>query len=278
MTGSPAHKKQRADELLVSRGLAVDVHEASAFIMANRVRSGSDESLIVDKPGMQLPEDAPLSIKGVKRYVGRGGLKLEGALDQFGIDPTGLRCIDLGASTGGFTDCLLQRGARSVCAVDVGYGQLSHRLQVDPRVQVRDRTNIRTSDPSDLGAPFDLVVADLSFVGIAALAQQIAALPSEEGQCVLLIKPQFESAREDIGCGGVVKDYALHFTALEKAIESLRVAGLETSQVAPSPIRGAAGNVEFFVLCGLRETMPEDQEGMIRAALNQVHHHATIDA
>jgi 23S rRNA (cytidine1920-2'-O)/16S rRNA (cytidine1409-2'-O)-methyltransferase len=222
--------------------------------MADKVRTGKDDSTIVDKPGMKLVEDAPLTVKTAKRYVSRGGHKLEGALDDFAIDVTNLRCVDLGASTGGFTDCLLQRKAASVCAIDVGYGQLAHALQVDPRVDVHDRTNIRTADAAELGAPFDLVVADLSFVGIATVANDIARYVDSDGICLLLIKPQFEARRDEVGERGIVSDTAVHDRVLERVTDALIEAGLFVSAVTTSPIKGATGNTEFWVRCSKNES------------------------
>jgi len=243
----------RADELLVDRALARDAREAAALIMAGKVRAGSDNNQVVDKPGMMVAHDMPVSVKESRKYVSRGGCKLEGALDAFGIDVAGLRCADLGASTGGFTDCLLQRGAQSVCAIDVGYGQLAHSLQVDPRVDVRDRTNIRDVDPGELGAPFDLVVADLSFIGLATIAKDIARLVSEEGLCVLLVKPQFEARRDEVGEGGIVTDPAVHARVLQDTVQALAQAGLVTSGIIASPLKGATGNTEFLLRCGKNE-------------------------
>jgi len=239
---------------MVDRGLACNMREAHALIMANRVRSGHDSEVVVDKPGMMLGADAPLIVKQTKKYVSRGGLKLEGALDEFAVDVTGLRCVDLGASTGGFTDCLLRRGAAQVCAVDVGYGQLAHRLQVDPRVQVWDRTNIRTVDPHSIGAPFDIVVADLSFVGISKVAHDIARFAGKDGVCLLLIKPQFEARKDEVGARGIVTDEAVHARVLKDTIEALGEAGLNTSALTRSPIQGATGNTEFWVRCGSCES------------------------
>jgi len=242
-------KKYRADELIVSRGYACDTHEAAALIMADKVRADQDSSTIINKPGMLLAEDIFLSVKKPKQYVSRGGYKLAGALDDFDLDVTELRCVDLGASTGGFTDCLLQRGAQSVCAIDVGYGQLAHTLQVDPRVTVFDRTNVRTADPASIGAPFDVVVADLSFIGLSQVAHDIARLVSVEGFCVLLIKPQFEARKDEVGEGGIVTDPDVLQQVLSDTIASLEKAGLQTIGLTSSSIKGAAGNTEYLVYC-----------------------------
>lgn len=181
------------------------------------------------------------------KYVSRGGLKLEGALDELQVDVPGRRCIDLGASTGGFTDCLLQRGAASVVAVDVGYGQLDDRLATRPEVTVVDRTNIRHADPDALGAPFDLVVGDLSFISLCTVADMIRRLIGDTGDGVLLVKPQFEVGRGRVGRGGIVRDETARQAALEDVVSCLVSAGLGTVATCVSPITGAKGNVEFFV-------------------------------
>ena len=239
----------RADELLLARGLAGDAHEATALILADRVRTGADDSIVVDKPGMRLAPDASLSVKASARFVSRGGEKLEGALEAFGIEVAGLRCIDLGASTGGFTDCLLQRGASSVVAVDVGYGQLAHKLATDPRVTIHDRTNIRTADPAELGAPFDLVVADLSFIGLAQVADAVARLVDDSGRCVLLLKPQFEADRTHVDEGGIIRDRSVYAHVITETVGALAESDLITDGITLSPLRGAQGNTEFFLSC-----------------------------
>lgn len=183
------------------------------------------------------------------KYVSRGGLKLEGALDEFGVDPTGRRCVDLGASTGGFTDCLLQRGAASVVAVDVGYGQMDDKLASRSEVTVVDRTNIRHADPLALGAPFDLVVGDLSFISLCTVAGVIRELVGADGEAVLLVKPQFEVGKGKVGRGGIVRDDETRRHALEDVISCLASSRLGTVATATSPITGTKGNVEFFVHC-----------------------------
>lgn len=190
----------------------------------------------------------PLELVGPPpKYVSRGGFKLEGALDEFGVDPRGLACVDLGASTGGFTDCLLQRGAASVVAVDVGYGQMDDRLAARKEVTVVDRTNVRHVDPEALGAPFDLVVGDLSFISLCTVADVLRQLLGDRGAGVLLVKPQFEVGRGKVGRGGIVRDESLRQAALDEVVVCLRTAGLSTVATCVSPITGAKGNVEFFV-------------------------------
>ncbi len=202
------------------------------------------------KAATQVTEEASIRLeRSLHPYVGRGGVKLEAALDGFSLDPTGWCAIDLGASTGGFTDCLLQRGAASVAAVDVGYGQLDWKLQSDPRVTVWDRTNIRTADVEALGGPFDAVVGDLSFISLCTIAAQLAACGREEAVWVLLVKPQFEVGRDGLARGGIVRDPVLRLTAIETVVACLAEVGLGAHGLLESPIQGAkAGNTEYLLL------------------------------
>ncbi len=201
------------------------------------------------KPASQVNAESSIKVeRPLHPYVGRGGLKLAAALDAFQVDPDGWHVVDLGASTGGFTDCLLQRGAASVVAVDVGYGQLDWRLRSDPRVDVRDRTNIRLADPADLGAPFDAVVADVSFISLCTIAEQLAALGSEDAAWILLVKPQFEVGREGLARGGIVRDPVLRLSAVASVITCLAAVGLGARGLIRSPIEGAkAGNSEYLL-------------------------------
>jgi 23S rRNA (cytidine1920-2'-O)/16S rRNA (cytidine1409-2'-O)-methyltransferase len=237
-------KKDRIDALLVTRGLCDSREQAKRLVLAGEVRSGER---IIDKPSTKLPEDAPLEIKEKPRFVGRGGLKLEGALDAFQIDPAGWVCIDVGASTGGFTDCLLQRGAIRVHAVDVGTNQLVWKLRNDPRVIVKEQFNARHMVPADIGEKCRLAVTDLSFISLTKVLPAIFSVLEGGGSVVCLIKPQFELRREDIAKGGIVRDPALH----ERAIEKIR--HFVTSEFAcewrglvPSTITGMDGNQEFL--------------------------------
>lgn len=217
---------------------------------------------------MVSPDD-PVSLTGpTRQWVSRAGEKLDGALTAFGIDVTGLRAIDVGASTGGFTDCLLQRGASTVTAMDVGYGQLHWRIRSDERVTVIERTNVRTAEPGDLGAPFDLVVADLSFISLASLATQLAALGGDAAIWVLLIKPQFEAGRDAVGKGGIVRDPAARATAIESAIVALDSAGIGCQSLTVSSITGTTGNVEYVAeFRRLPRTVgPDEIEAMAREA------------
>lgn len=193
--------------------------------------------------------DVPISMDegGSSRYVSRGGLKLESALDAFGIDPQACRCLDAGASTGGFSDCLLQRGAASVAAVDVGYGQLAWSLQQDDRVDIHDRTNLRYADPDVLGAPFDLIVADLSFISLCTVADVLGRFAHSKTDLVLLVKPQFELGKGEVGKGGIVREADDHARAIRRVIECLNEMGLGTRDLIASPVRGAKGNREFLI-------------------------------
>lgn len=238
--------KARADQLLVARALAPTRARAQALILAGKVYVGEAR---VDKAGALLAEDAPITVRGEDHpYVSRGGVKLAGALDAFGVDPTGKRCLDLGASTGGFTDCLLRRGAASVAAVDVGYGQLAHSLRTDPRVLVLERTNAKTLEPEQIGGPCDLVVVDASFIGLGKLARAIARNTRPNGELVALVKPQFEVGRDEASrTRGVVRDPEVRARAIEDAIAFVREAGFAILGSADCVIEGPKGNLEAFV-------------------------------
>ena len=211
------------------------------MIQAGQVFIGDE---VADKPGRSVPQDTPVRVREALRYVSRGGLKLEAALDAFGIDPTGWVCADIGASTGGFTDCLLQRGAARVYAVDVGYGQLAWALRIDPRVVSIERTNIRYLDP--LPERASLATVDVSFICLALVLPRIAGLLTPAGQIIALIKPQFEVGKGQVGKGGVVRDPKLHRAVIERVLASPAEIGLMPAGVIRSPITGPAGNVEFL--------------------------------
>jgi len=242
-------KTERADALLAARGLCDSREQAKRLILAGEVRS-SDR--VIDKPSTQVPLDAPLTIKDKPRFVGRGGLKLEAALDAFHIDPSGWVCLDVGASTGGFTDCLLQRGALRVHAVDVGTNQLVWKLRNDPRVVVKEQFNARHMVPDDLGEKVRLAVMDLSFISLTNVLSAVYSVLEPEGGVVCLIKPQFELRREDISKGGIVRDPALHQRAVDKirrfVTEDL---GHPWRDLIPSPITGTDGNQEFLAWLGI---------------------------
>jgi 23S rRNA (cytidine1920-2'-O)/16S rRNA (cytidine1409-2'-O)-methyltransferase len=240
-------KKQRIDLLLVARGLAESRAKAQALVMAGAVVAGEQR---VDKPGQLVPEDVPLRVKedaAPQRYVSRGALKLERALDAFAVDPRGWTCADLGASTGGFTDLLLQRGAARVHAVDVGYGQLHARLRADPRVVVRERENARLLDAAALGERVDLVVGDLSFISLRLVLPAVKAILKPGGAAILLVKPQFEVGKGEVGKGGVVREESKRRAALEAVKDAARGQGLEPWAEAESPIEGPAGNREWLL-------------------------------
>lgn len=256
--------RRRADVLLAERGLFESRERAKAAIIAGQVRVGDR---VVSKAGEQLGEDTEFQIAQVDRYVSRGGTKLSGALDFFGIDVAGMRAIDVGASTGGFTDCLLQRGAVSVAAVDVGYGQLAWQLRQDPRVTTFERTNIRSADPAGLGAPFDVAVVDVSFIGLGKILPQLIELLSENGLLVALVKPQFEAGKGRVGKKGVVRDIATHIDVLETVVAQVRAAGLFVHGLTWSPITGPEGNIEFWLwatTCGPDATV--DPTAVVHAA------------
>ncbi|MES2476499.1 MAG: TlyA family RNA methyltransferase [Verrucomicrobiota bacterium] len=245
-------KKERIDALLVARGLCESREQAKRLILAGEVRSGDR---VIDKPATKMAEDAPLEVKEKQRYVGRGGLKLEGALDAFGIDPAGWVCIDVGASTGGFTDCLLQRGAIRVHAVDVGTNQLVWKLRNDPRVIVKEQFNARHMTPEDIGEKCRLAVTDLSFISLTKVLPAIFSVLENSGSVVCLIKPQFELRREDITKGGIVRDTLLHERAVQKIREFVTTEfGCDWRGVIPSPITGMDGNQEFLAWV----TIPDD--------------------
>ncbi len=243
-------KRQRIDLLLVERGLAESRTRAQALIMAGAVVAGEAR---VDKPGALVDPALPLRIKedaAPQRYVSRGALKLERGLEVFPVDPRGKICADLGASTGGFTDLLLQRGARKVYAVDVGYGQLHPKVRGDPRVVVRERENARHLTAAALGERVELVVGDLSFISLKLVLPAVREILAEGGAAILLVKPQFEVGRGEVGKGGVVRDDAARRAALDAVADSARALGFEVLGHAESPIEGPAGNREW--LLGLR--------------------------
>jgi 23S rRNA (cytidine1920-2'-O)/16S rRNA (cytidine1409-2'-O)-methyltransferase len=241
-------KLERVDVLLVEKGLCESREQAKRLILAGEVRIGDR---VIDKPGQKLAEDSALEVREKPKFVGRGGIKLEGALEAFGIDPTGWVCIDVGASTGGFTDCLLQHGAAKVHAVDVGTNQLVWKLRNDSRVVVKEQFNARHMVPEDLGEKVRLAVMDLSFISLTKVLPAVFSVLDEEGSVVCLIKPQFELDREDISKGGIVRDPALHERAVEKirrfVVDECR---REWRGLIASPITGTDGNQEFLAWIG----------------------------
>ena len=234
----------RLDQLLVARGLCESREKAQRAIMAGEVTVGETR---VDKPGTKVADDALIFVKPPPRYVGRGGFKLEAALAAFALDPAGKTCLDIGASTGGFTDCLLQRGAAKVWAIDVGHSQLDWKIRRDPRVVVREKLNARHLTRADIPDPIDLCVIDVSCISRPLILPPAFALLSPSGVIVPLIKPQFELRREDVRRGGVVRDPALHERAVEKIREFVKtIPHLEWRGCVESPILGGEGNKEFL--------------------------------
>jgi 23S rRNA (cytidine1920-2'-O)/16S rRNA (cytidine1409-2'-O)-methyltransferase len=237
--------KVRADQLLVDRGLAESRARAQALILAGLAFSGERK---IDKAGQTLPAEAPLEVRGKDHpWVSRGGIKLAHALDHFGWDVTGLVALDVGASTGGFTDVLLQRGAAKVFAVDVGTNQLAWRLRQDPGVIVHERTNARYLTEEIVTEPIDLVVCDASFISLAKVLDKAIDFARPDGRLIALIKPQFEAERPEIGKGGVVRDPAVHARVCEAAADWLRGRGWRVEGVERSPITGPEGNAEFLI-------------------------------
>ncbi len=237
--------KKRADLLLAERGLSPSRERARALILAGRVFSGETR---VEKAGTQLAEDAALEVRGEDLpYVSRGGLKLEAGLDAFAVDPKGWVVADFGASTGGFTDCVLSRGATRVYAIDVGYGQLHHTLRNDPRVVVMERTNARHLKPGDLPEPVDMVVIDASFIGLDKLLPAAKALLAPSGTIVALVKPQFEVGKGKVGKGGVVRDPELRAQAIRDVEKSAEALGFDVRGRIDCPVHGPKGNVEALI-------------------------------
>lgn len=258
--------KTRLDAELVRRELARSREQAADLIES---RSVLVNGIPATKPATQVDAETSITIQGDRDdFVSRGGHKLSGALDAFpDVTVEGKRCLDAGASTGGFTDVLLRRGAAEVVAVDVGYGQLAWELRQDPRVHILDRTNIRHLTGEMVGAPIDLVVADLSFISLTLVLPALAAVCKPEADYVLMVKPQFEVGREKLGAGGVVRDPALRKSAVLDVAESAYDVGLGTLGVAASPLPGPAGNVEYFLW--LRRGAPEINEQSLDQAIEK---------
>ena len=237
--------KKRLDVLLVERGLAETRTKAQAVIMSGLVYVAGQKA---DKPGMSFEENAEIEVRGATcPYVSRGGLKLEKALRDFGVDPTGYVCSDSGASTGGFTDCLLQQGAKKVFAIDVGYGQLDWKIRSDPRVVVMERTNVRYVTREQLGEPLDLSVVDVSFISLRIVLPVIKTfLKEQSGQVLCLIKPQFEAGKDKVGKKGVVRDPAVHKEVLDDFVALTKEIGFKILGLTFSPVKGPEGNIEFL--------------------------------
>ena len=260
--------KKRLDVLLVERGFADTRSKAQAIIMSGQVYVTGQKA---DKPGMSFEETVEIEVRGATcPYVSRGGLKLEKALRDFGVDPTGYVCSDSGASTGGFTDCLLQQGAKKVFAIDVGYGQLDWKIRSDPRVVVMERTNVRYVTPEQLGEPLDLSVIDVSFISLRIVLPVVKTFLKEStGQVLCLIKPQFEAGKEKVGKKGVVRDPAVHKEVLDDFVSLTKEIGFKILGLTFSPVKGPEGNIEFLAHLTLANT-----EGIVpdtAAVVSQAH-------
>jgi 23S rRNA (cytidine1920-2'-O)/16S rRNA (cytidine1409-2'-O)-methyltransferase len=242
--------KTRLDQLLVERSLVGSRERARSLILAGRVLVREQK---IDKPGASIPTDSPIRLLGEDlKYVSRGGLKLAAALEHWRIDVTGRACVDVGASTGGFTDCLLQHGAAHVTAVDTGFGQIHMKLRNDPRVSLMERTNARLLEPGSLIAPqagsaFSLVVVDVAFISATLVLPAVLAAAPTLAEAVILVKPQFEAGREHVGKGGIVRDPEAHEMAVERVAGRVRALGWMVIGTIPSPITGAEGNREFLL-------------------------------
>ena len=248
--------KKRLDVLLTERLYADTRSKAQAIIMSGLVYVNGQKA---DKPGISYEENVDIEVRGaVCPYVSRGGLKLEKALRDFGVKPEGYVCSDSGASTGGFTDCLLQQGASKVFAIDVGYGQLDWKIRSDPRVVVMERTNIRYVTPEQLGKPLDLSVIDVSFIGLDIVLPTIKTLLKPTGQVLCLIKPQFEAGKENVGKKGVVRDPKIHKMVLDHFVDLVTGLEFKILGLTFSPVKGPEGNIEFLGHLSL-----DDVEGMM---------------
>lgn len=260
----------RLDQILVDRGLAPTRAKAQALILAGKVRCGDRR---LDKPGTRVTADLELTVDAGPRYVGRGGHKLRGALDRFGVDLAGQVVVDVGASTGGFTQVALEAGARRVLAVDVGRGQLDWSLRTDPRVTPVEGVNARHLAPGDLPERPDAAVVDVSFISLSLVLPAVTACVAPDALAIVLVKPQFEVGREQVGKGGLVRDPSLHREVLARIADVARDLGWSVSDVAPSPITGARGNVEYF-LClrrGSGARTVEDRDRRVADAVAEAH-------
>jgi 23S rRNA (cytidine1920-2'-O)/16S rRNA (cytidine1409-2'-O)-methyltransferase len=235
--------KRRIDLLLVERGLAESRHKAQALILAGQVLVDGQKAA---KAGQAVAEECRVEVIGEMPFVSRGGMKLSAALDRFAIDPGGKVCLDIGASTGGFTDCLLQRGAARVHAVDTGAGQIAWKLRTDPRVVLHENVNARYLEAGDIGEPASIAACDVSFISLTLILPTVAPLVTADGELVLLVKPQFEVGRGQVGKGGIVRDPELHRAACRRVEDTVSKMGYRSS-IMESPILGAEGNKEFLL-------------------------------
>lgn len=256
--------RQRIDTVLVDRGAFTSREQARAALLAGEVKV---DGVPVTKAGTLIDTEAAIEVAERPRFVSRGGEKLAGALAEFGVEISGRRAIDVGASTGGFTDCLLREGAEQVVAVDVGYGQLAWNLRTDERVIVHERTNIRHADPASLGAPFDLVVVDVSFISLRTVLPALTGLLGDPGDLVALVKPQFEAGKGRVGKRGVVREASIHREVLEDVVAASREHGLVVRGLTVSPITGPEGNIEFWLWASRTgEPADVDPAAVVRSA------------
>lgn len=261
-------EKKRLDLLLVERGLQTSRERAKAVIMSGCVYVNQQKA---DKPGELYAESDEIEVRGGLQYVSRGGLKLEKALDFFGVDPAGLSAIDIGASTGGFSDCMLQRGVKKIYAVDVGYGQLAWSVRCDERVTTMERTNIRYVTPQQIGEELDLAVCDVSFISLRLVFPVVRRLLKKDGRMLTLIKPQFEAGREKVGKKGVVREAATHIEVIERVLHDAAENGFAVRGLTYSPIKGPEGNIEFLACLHMQgeESWPD-----IADVVRQAHENA----
>ena len=261
--------KERLDVLLVSRGLAPSREKAKTMIMEGNVFVNNNRE---DKAGSTFSEDCQIEVRGkTLQYVSRGGLKLEKAMTHFGITLEGKICMDIGASTGGFTDCMLQNGASKVYAVDVGYGQFAWKLRQDERVVCMEKTNIRYVTPEQIGDALDFASVDVSFISLTKVLGPAKELLKEDGQMVCLIKPQFEAGREKVGKKGVVRDKSVHEEVIEKVISFALETGFSIYNLEYSPIKGPEGNIEYLVYIGRNEEPKKEESVDIHAVVEAAH-------
>ena len=271
--GSMAQGKERADELVFAQGLAESREMAKRLIMAGKVAledvSGVRQK--VDKPGHKYPLDTAFALVGIEKYVSRGAYKLLTAIEHFKLDVTGFVCLDAGASTGGFTDCMLQNGAKKVYSVDVGYGQFAWKLRQDPRVVCMEKTNIRYVTPEDIDDVLDFASVDVSFISLTKVLPAAYALLKDGGQMVCLIKPQFEAGREKVGKKGVVRDKAVHEEVIERIITFALENGFSVHHLEYSPIKGPEGNIEYLVHIEKSDEAIKEESVDIHAVVEAAH-------
>lgn len=261
--------KTRLDIYLVENNFASGRDKAKALIMSGCVFVNNQKA---DKAGLLVSEDDVIEVRGgEERYVSRGGYKLEKAVNSFNLKLEGLTCMDIGASSGGFTDCMLQNGAKKVYAVDVGYGQLAWSLRNDSRVVVMERTNIRYVKEEDISEKLDFVSIDVSFISLKLVLPVAHSLLKDGGQVVCLVKPQFEAGREKVGKGGVVKEKSTHIEVIQNVISAARSIGFNVSGIDYSPIKGPKGNIEYLLLLKKESPLDEDFSDKIRAVVDEAH-------